>query len=492
MPEHRSSSSRPSERDPRRWRDQMRQVLGEIEDQRDDAVEYLSAIKLVLDVVARGHGSRQCAQEIADVLVHQLSIEACAVALREARRAELTLAGFANQAQQLGSAFTDEVEASGWLTLAQLVGPGTEPTCFRRRADGGFEAVPAGAAVGDGFLVLPFLIGGEAGGALVLHSLVAPAQLFARGRALALVAEIVGQTLTVAATRESVHHLCAELEDELGVTRKVLSVQQESLRTHEENIHTLTQALIRSNRVKREFLGTVSHELRTPLNAILGYAALVREGVAGPIATEQANLLDRVLTNTRSLNALIDDILFFVQLEADRVLVQREAVRVAELIEDTLATIPEPAGQESVALVVDVEPRASRLHVDVALVRRLLFHLLTNAFKFTAQGEVRIAVRPAQERRGVVLSVRDTGVGIPAERICDVFDLFAQGDSSNTRRYPGLGMGLTLVQRCVRLLGGEVAVDSTPGQGSEFRVHIPEALLESSADGPGERVGTLH
>ena len=489
MGEHRT---RTAEREPHRWGERMRQALGEIEGQRDDAVVYLSAIKRVLDVLARGHGSRPCAQEITEVLVHELAIEACAVALREGRRDDLVLAGFASQAQRLGGPSVHDLEESGWLTLARLIGPGIEPSCFRRCEDGGFEAVTAGAPVGDGFLVLPFEVGGESGGALVLHALVAPAQLFARGRALGLVAEIVGQALTVAATRESTHRLCAELEDELGVTRRVLSVQQDSLRSHEENIHNLTQALIRSNRVKREFLGTVSHELRTPLNAILGYAALVRDGIAGPIAAEQAGLLDRVLTNTRSLNALIDDILFFVQLEADRVLVQRETIPTAELIEDTLATIAEPPGPDAVRLTVEIDPEASRLHVDIALVRRLLFHLLSNAFKFTSRGEVRVSVQAAKEQRGVVLAVRDTGVGIPAERIREVFEIFAQGDSSTTRRFAGLGMGLTLVQRCVRLLGGEVAVESTPGEGSEFRVHLPEALPPAPDDRPGERVGTLH
>jgi signal transduction histidine kinase len=200
-----------------------------------------------------------------------------------------------------------------------------------------------------------------------------------------------------------------------------------------------------------------------------------------------------VLTNTRSLNALIDDILFFVQLEADRVLVQPETVPTSQLIEDTLATIAEPAGRDAVALTIQVDPDASRLHVDGALFRRLLFHLLSNAFKFTSNGEVYVSVRPADEAGGVVLTVRDTGVGIPVDRIQEVFELFAQGDSSTTRRYSGLGMGLTLVQRCVRLLSGDVAVESRPGEGSEFRVHLPDVLAEPATDARrDDRADTLH
>jgi signal transduction histidine kinase len=129
--------------------------------------------------------------------------------------------------------------------------------------------------------------------------------------------------------------------------------------------------------------------------------------------------------------------------------------------------------------------------VDVSVTRRLLFHLLSNALKFTSAGEVRVTVRPDSELGAAVLVVQDTGVGIAPERIADVFELFAQGDGSTTRRYAGTGMGLTLVQRCARLLGGEVVVESTPGRGSEFRVHLPGVLKTTGAPS-SEPIGTLH
>jgi signal transduction histidine kinase len=465
-----------------RFNEHIREALAEVEEQRDDAVVYLSAIKLLLDVLARGHATRQCGQELAEALVRQLSLETCAVVIDHEPGEETILAGFATQAHRLGGPRGAVAEA-GWLTLARLARPDATPTCFRRMPDGSFQAVAPGDLASEGFLVLPFAIGGEMGGALVLHSLVAPAQVFARGRALALVAEIVGQVLTIARMRESVVGLCNDLESELGVTRRALSDQQQSLRSHEENIHTLTRALIRSNRVKREFLGAVSHELRTPLNAILGYASLLRDGAAGSLGAEQGALLDRVLSNTRNLNWLIDDILFFVQIEADRVLVRREQVPAADLIESVVADLPEVPGRDRVPLRVAIAPQATVLHVDPSLVRRILFHLVGNAFKFTAEGGVTVNVRPGDDLGSAVVVVRDTGIGIAPERVKDMFELFQQADSSTTRRYNGLGMGLTLVQRCVRLLGGDVVVESRPGEGSEFRVRIPAALAFAD-DGP--------
>jgi len=471
-----------------RWNDHIREALAQVEEQRDDAVAYLSTIKVLLDLLARGPAVRQCGQEIAEALVQQLALETCAVALCEEPRGDLTLTGFATQAQRLGGPCGGLGE-SGWLALARLLKPGMSPTCFRRRTDGGFDAVSPGELAGEGFFVLPFAVSGEPGGALLLHSLASPAQAFTRDRALSLLADIVGQVLTVARMRASVVALCADLEGELGVGRRALPDQQ-SLRGHEENIRALTQGLIHSNRVKREFLGTVSHELRTPLNAILGYTALVRDGAAGTLSGEQATLLDRVLSNTRSLNTLIDDILFFVQLEADRVPICRDQVHTAALVEAVMAELPRPLEGERVPLRMAIAPEAAIMGVDEALLRRLLFHLLSNAFKFTSAGEVTVVVRAGEERGSAVLAVRDTGVGIPPERVSE---LFAPGDSSGTRCHDGLGLGigLTLVQRCVRLLGGEVTVESQPGVGSEFRVRLPDALAVAHDDQPAAAVGRL-
>ena len=147
-----------------------------------------------------------------------------------------------------------------------------------------------------------------------------------------------------------------------------------------------------------------------------------------------------------------------------------------ELIAAVVSELPEVPDQERVPLRVDVAPRAAVLHVDASLVRRLLFHLIGNAFKFTTAGEVTVRVRPGEEIGAVELSVRDTGIGIPPERREEIFRLFGPTGGTRTQQARGLGIGLTLVQRCVRLLGGDVVVEIPPGGGSEFRVRIPDAL----------------
>src|SRR5256886_3860807 len=468
--------------------ERTRRALAEVEEQRDDAVLYLSTIKLVLGVLARGHGLRACGQEIAQVLVRQLGFETCAIVLADGSEGELVLAGFATQSQRLGGGGGD-LDEGRWLLLAQLLGTGVEPACFRRVLDGGFVAVAPAELADEGFLVLPFTMGGDPGGAVILHSITAPTQAFARSHALALVAEIVGQALSAARSRESVETLCSKLETELGLTRRVAFAKDETLRSREDRISRLTDELSRSNRVKTEFLGMVSHELRTPLNAILGYASLMREGVGGPVSDEHSSFLDRVLGSTRHLNTLIDDILFFVQLEADRVLVRSERVHTERLLEQVLALMPTLPDPEQVQVRIDVHPRAARMQVDGDLLRRVLFHLVGNAFKFTSRGAAVVTVRPG-DGDAAIITVRDTGVGIAPERLQQVFDIFAQADSSTTRRYNGLGIGLTLVGRCVRLLGGEVTARSEPGVGSEFRVALPGVLTDTGR--PDGRPRFLH
>src|SRR5262249_15592405 len=224
------------------------------------------------------------------------------------------------------------------------------------------------------------------------------------------------------------------------------------------------------------------------LNAILGYGVLLRDGTLGELVPAQTSALDRVLVATRNLNELIGDMLFFVQVDRDRFVLRPEMVDVAEEIAEAVASLREPPDAARVTFAVDVAPQARRLTLDRALLRRILFHVLDNAFKFTKAGHVRVEVAPGDLPESAVMTITDTGIGLPAERVAELFELFTQADSSLTREAGGLGMGLPLVDRCVRLLGGEISVSSEPERGTTFRVHIPRAL----ADPPGDRTTSGH
>jgi signal transduction histidine kinase len=464
--------------------ERARDALSQVESDRDDTITYLSTLKVVMEILGRAPGSDQACQEIAEALLTETNAETCVLAVRDRPDDLFRLRGFANQSRRFGEIDADpENTEATWLTTAALVAAAGRPTFYRRWPDGTFTAMTADAVSTEGLLGLPFQIGGESNGVLILEYLTAPAHRFAHGRAVALVAEIIGGALTVARMRDAMAGLCVQLEHEVGVSRDAISAQERSLRAKEEHITRLTASLIRSNQVKREFLGTLSHELRTPLNAIVGYSALLHDGFVGSVAPEQRELLDRVMVNTRNLNQLIDDMLFFVQLGADQMRPQRQSFSLSELVTEVANALPERLGRSEATFRVEIAPGLDELCCDRSLLKRALFHLLLNGFKFTPEGEVVLSAAPWAAGRGIVVTVQDTGIGIPQVELDHVFEAFHQVDPSTTRRFTGVGIGLALVRRCIEILGGEVDLRSTPNVGSEFTVHIPDTEPEAVSAG---------
>lgn len=458
-----------------RGSESARAALAEVEADRDDTITYLSTLRLVVEVVGQSRSFDQACQDISQTLVEELGAETCAIAIRDRPQEPFRLQGFSSQSQLAGEQeLRMSVPESTWLGAATLMAAAGEATAYQRGPDGSLTATPD-MGLDPGLLGLPFHVGGERNGVIVLEYVAAPAQHFIRGHALRLVADIIGSALTIARSRDSMASVLAHLESVAGATRDALSEQEQSLREQEDRVKQLTQALIDSNQAKREFLGTVSHELRTPLNAILGYTELLHDGLVGPVTDEQVNMLSRVMVSTRHLNQLIDDMLFFVQLEGPRTSVRWETFGLNELVHDVASAIPE-RHRSRAALRVEIAPEVANLRSDRVLLKRVLFHLLANGFKFTQAGEVSVTVTRAHSSDGVVITVRDTGVGISDDRLQDIFVVFRQLDMSNTRRFSGLGLGLALVQRCVRILGGEIGVESSAGQGTAFTVQLPEAL----------------
>lgn len=237
----------------------------------------------------------------------------------------------------------------------------------------------------------------------------------------------------------------------------------------------LVEDLRRANDLKSEFLGTMSHELRTPLNAILGYAQLLRDGIMGPIGAEQAEALDRVVINGYGLLDLINTTLDVNRLEAGRVTMHTSVFTLEQLLEElrnefdlrvpanVMLTWPEH---------VDLPP----LCTDYGKLKAVVRNLVDNALKFTPRGCVTVGVRTIHERERVRLSVQDTGIGIPADAIPSIFEMFQQVDGVQSVSRTGVGLGLYVVRRYVELLGGQITVESEVGIGSTFTVDIPSSL----------------
>jgi signal transduction histidine kinase len=225
---------------------------------------------------------------------------------------------------------------------------------------------------------------------------------------------------------------------------------------------------------KSQFLASMSHELRTPLNAIIGLTEMMVTNAAR-FGTEKAlEPLRRVNAAGSHLLSLINEILDLSKIEAGKLELNPESVNLAKLIDEVIGTAGQLAEKNKNRLVVEAQENLGSLNADSMRLKQILLNLLSNACKFTKQGEVALRVRRVADGRDwVELAVADTGIGLTAEQQAKLFQEFTQADSLTARRYGGTGLGLALSRKLARMMGGDVTVASEPGKGSVFTVRLP-------------------
>ncbi len=223
--------------------------------------------------------------------------------------------------------------------------------------------------------------------------------------------------------------------------------------------------------LEADFVASMSHELRTPLQAILGYHELLLEGEYGPLTGEQIEILTRVKKSAESLLDLVKATLELSCLQAKTIELQSEEVRIDEFIGEMAAEVHAFHRSSNVAVVWDVMPDLPALCTDPVKLKMLLTNLVTNAIKFTVQGNVTIAVR--RDAGGVEFCVSDTGPGIAPQAREIIFEPFRRAEAASEQHADGVGLGLYLVRRLVQRFGGRITVDSEVGNGSCFRVWLP-------------------
>ncbi|WP_284349258.1 GAF domain-containing protein [Roseisolibacter agri] len=226
-----------------------------------------------------------------------------------------------------------------------------------------------------------------------------------------------------------------------------------------------------ASRAKSDFLNVLSHELRSPANAIIGHAQLLELGIHGPVTPEQHDALARIARSAHLMAALVNDLLNLARIEQGRLSYELQDVSVAEAL-DTVAGVMRPQ-VEAKALTLDVQPGPPGLVVraDSERLQQILINLLTNAIKFTERGALSLSARVEGAR--VCIAVRDTGIGIPAEKLPTVFDRFVQVDPSLTRRAGGMGLGLAIARDLARAMDGDLTASSVVGEGSTFTLLLP-------------------
>jgi len=231
----------------------------------------------------------------------------------------------------------------------------------------------------------------------------------------------------------------------------------------------------RANRAKNDFLAVMSHELRTPLNAIIGYGSLLRDGIPDPATTGQRHYIERIGASAKHLLALIDEVLTLSRLELGRERVTPTTIVVATMIEEAAAMMEPDARKKGLAITLELPEESVAMVTDAGKLRQALVNLISNAVKFTDEGEVCVRARAAVEGEEIVFDVEDSGIGISEQHLPRIFDAFWQVDQASTRRVGGTGLGLHVTRRLVRLLGGDIAARSVLGEGSCFTIRVPRA-----------------
>ncbi|MFW5722586.1 MAG: PAS domain S-box protein, partial [Desulfohalobiaceae bacterium] len=264
----------------------------------------------------------------------------------------------------------------------------------------------------------------------------------------------------------------------------------------ERELREAKEAAESASRVKDEFLANMSHEIRTPLSGIFGMLNLLGET---RLSKEQQTYVDTALSSGKNLLRLLSDVLDLSKLEAGKVEIVREPFEVREVVASAVEMFSLEAGGKGLELEVSYAPGVpDRLVGDDTRIRQILFNLVGNAVKFTSRGGVRVLLEAdGPDDRGVVdlvVQVRDTGIGIPPDRVDEVFEAFVQADGTYAKRFQGTGLGLSIVKRLATLMGGEVSLASSVGEGTTVTVHIPLERAhgdEQDKDAASTAVGAL-
>ncbi|HEX3366724.1 ATP-binding protein [Phenylobacterium sp.] len=228
-----------------------------------------------------------------------------------------------------------------------------------------------------------------------------------------------------------------------------------------------------ANLVKSQFLANMSHEIRTPLNGVLGMAQVLAASELNPTQAEQ---LDVIQKSGATLLAVLNDLLDISKIEAGRMELEAAPFDIVEVAQGAYATFTSIANTSGVSFSMAIDEDAAGLwRGDSVRVRQVLYNLISNALKFTREGEVRVTIDsvPLTAGKDLMITIRDTGIGIAPEALATLFDKFVQADNTMTRRFGGTGLGLTICKQIVELMGGTIAVESRLGEGTSFRVRLP-------------------
>jgi len=296
----------------------------------------------------------------------------------------------------------------------------------------------------------------------------------------------------VASLEHELQKVLSDRQAPVGLEEALDQQTQELDRMRQElaELGSMRDAALAANRAKSNFLATMSHELRTPLNAIIGYTELLREE---SIDLDHPHIRRRLLPDLAKINHaaqhlvwVINDVLDLAKIEAGRAEVHLEDFDLCEMIQALIATIGPAMKKNANDLRTELQPDLVVVRSDKPKLRQSILNLLSNAAKFTHNGEVTLRALSVDDglQEWLEISVCDTGIGVPEQKIETLFDAFTQADSTTSRVYGGSGLGLAISRQFCRMMGGDITATSAVGKGSTFTIRVPTKRCATSVPAP--------
>ncbi|MDP8933242.1 MAG: ATP-binding protein [Cyanobacteriota bacterium] len=421
----------------------------------------LQAIELFINVLSQRAGNLcDLLQAIADATVEAIAgAEFCLVALPESDSSGLKLTAVGG-AENFAAGKTPHVQ-NKLLWEAFATG---EPLLLRSESGGSVPAAACAAAIESGE-------SGRLGVLAIGNGKDSTAIDWETQQLLA----VMGKQAAIAINSARAIEKLKKQEQLLDLQNELLIRQQEELENQSRRIQQQKLQLLEAAHLKSQFLDIMSHELLTPMNSIIGFSQLLLRQHKQLLTAKQTEMVGRILHNGKNLLVLIKDILDLSKIENGRTELETEEFDLANLVMDVALEFGNQATNKNVAMFVSVCLQHQFIVNDKWRLRQVLVNLISNAVKFTHRGSICIEVGELNCDR-LIITVRDTGIGIGESELPHIFEKFHQGDQTTIRKYPGTGLGLAITASLVKMMNGTITVESQPKKGSTFRVEFPRKI----------------